>query len=69
MAETGAAFLASDAGIDTEGLTENTAAYIKSWIRALKDDPRMVVIAAAQAQKAVDLILGTKFDEQEGEAA
>jgi len=62
VAEMGAAFLASDAGIDTEGLTENTAAYIKSWIRALKDDPRMVVIAAAQAQKAADLILGNSMN-------
>jgi len=58
----GGAFLSSEAGIDTEGLTENTAAYIKSWIRALKNDPRMVVIAAAQAQKAADLILGNSMN-------
>jgi len=55
-------FDSSEAGIDTEGLTENTAAYIKSWIRALKDDPRMVVIAASQAQKAADLILGNAMN-------
>ena len=58
IAETGAAFLAAEAGIQTEETTEQNAAYLQSWIRALRGDPKLVVIAAAQAQKAVDHILG-----------
>jgi antirestriction protein ArdC len=33
----------------------NTA-YINSWIRTFKDDPKVPVLAAAQAQKSVDYI-------------
>jgi len=36
---------------------ESRAAYLAGWIRALKGDPRLVIIAAANAQKAVDYIL------------
>ena len=31
----------------------------KTWVRVLKGDSRLVVHAAAQAQRAADLILGT----------
>lgn len=37
---------------------ENSASYINSWLRSLKDGSRLVVQAAAQAQKASDYILG-----------
>jgi antirestriction protein ArdC len=56
-AECGAAFLAAHAGIANATLT-NSAAYIQSWIRKLRSDPRMVVDAAGQASKAADLIMG-----------
>jgi antirestriction protein ArdC len=55
--------LASDSGIDTEGVFENSVAYIKTWIRVLKNEPRMVVLAAAQAQKSTDLILNKPKEE------
>jgi antirestriction protein ArdC len=38
---------------------ENSAAYLAGWVRVLKGDSRLVVHAAAQAQRAADLILGT----------
>jgi antirestriction protein ArdC len=57
VAEIGSAFLCSKAGI--ESVTENTKAYIQSWIAALRNDPRMIVYAAGKAQRAVDRILGT----------
>ncbi len=63
VAEMGAAFLDGAAGIDTEGLTENSAAYLQSWIRVLKGDPKLAVVAGAQAQKAADHILGHKFED------
>ena len=55
VAEMGAAFLCGTAGIETQTL-DNSGAYIASWLRALKDDNRLVVVAAAQAQKAADYI-------------
>lgn len=36
----------------------NSAAYIQSWLKALKNDKRMIVSAAGRADKAVQLILG-----------
>ena len=64
VAEMGAAFLAARAGIDAEGLLDNSAAYIRSWLQKLENDQKMVVQAAAQAQRAADLILGVKWDEK-----
>jgi antirestriction protein ArdC len=57
VAEMGAAFLAAEAGIDAEGLMDNSAAYVASWLKALRNDKKLVVFAGAQAQKAVDHIL------------
>jgi antirestriction protein ArdC len=56
VAEMGAAYLCGITNIDQQTF-ENNAAYIKSWIRTFKDDPKVLVLAAAQAQKAVDYIL------------
>jgi antirestriction protein ArdC len=62
VAELGAAFLCAASGIEGETL-HNNAAYIKSWIRKFKDDPKVLVIAASQAQKAADYILGKLQDQ------
>jgi len=56
VAEMGAAYLCGLSGIEVKTI-DNNVAYIKSWIRAFKDDPKVLVLAAAQAQKAVDYIL------------
>ena len=66
VAEMGSAFLCAVAGIESE--QENNAAYIKSWMKALNDDVKMVVSAAARAQKATDYILGKKHQAPEPEA-
>jgi antirestriction protein ArdC len=57
VAEMGAAMLCGVAGIDSSTI-ENSASYIHSWLRALKKESRLVLQAAAQAQKAADYILG-----------
>lgn len=62
VAEIGAAMLCGVAGIDNS-IVENSAAYIGSWLRKLKADNKLIVQAAGQAQKAVDYILGTEFEE------
>jgi antirestriction protein ArdC len=59
VAEMGASFLCAHCGIE-QATIDNSAAYIKGWLRKLRDDPKMVVSAAAQAQKAADFILGQK---------
>lgn len=56
VAEMGAAFLCGQAGI-VERTLDNSAAYVKSWLARLKDDVKLVVQGAAQAQKAADFIL------------
>lgn len=68
VAEMGAAFLCGHAGI-VERTLDNSAAYIGSWLKKLKDDTRLVVQAAAQAQKAADFILGNHNVSPEAEAA
>lgn len=62
IAEMGAAMLCARARIDNTTV-ENSAAYIASWLRTLKDDKRLVVTAASQAQKAADHILGEAFED------
>lgn len=62
VAEIGASFLCAMAGIDNTTL-DNSAAYIQGWLGVLKDDPKMVVHASQQAQKAADWILGKQKEE------
>lgn len=55
VAELAAAFLCARCGIDNT--LDNSAAYIQGWLKALANDPKMIVTAASAAQKAVDYIL------------
>ena len=61
VAEMGAAFLSGHCGVENRTI-DNSASYIDGWRRKLGEDPRLVVIAAAQAQKSADFTLGRKFD-------
>ncbi|WP_027715671.1 ArdC family protein [Desulfuromonas sp. TF] len=56
VAEFGASMLAGIAGIEQETI-ENQAAYIQGWLRVLKGDKKLAIIAAGQAQRAADYIL------------
>lgn len=57
VAEMGACLVAGTTGTDYR--VDQSAAYVASWLRALKDDKSLVIKAAQQAQRAVDRILGT----------
>ncbi len=57
VAEMGASFLCSLTGIDNDTL-ENSVAYIQGWLSKLKHDKKLLVTAAAQAEKAVQWVLG-----------
>ncbi len=64
IAETGAAFLCARTGI--ANLTfKNSVAYIQGWLAVLKKDSKFLINATAKAQKAVDFILGAKWEGEE----
>lgn len=69
VAEFTAAMLSAHFGFTNDRLAENQAAYLKSWVKALQDDPQMLVWAAGRAEKAADHILGTAQDETPEEVA
>jgi len=58
-AELTASFLCGICGIGQVTI-ENSAAYIRSWLDELKNDKRLILKAATQAQAAADFILGSK---------
>lgn len=64
IAECGASFLCGYTGIVNDTI-ENQAAYIEHWRKQLAADKKLVVSAAAQAQKAVDFILDRQADREE----
>lgn len=71
VAEMTAAYLCGEAGI-SPAVIDNTVAYIQNWRQVIKDDPKVVVHAAAAAQRAADYILGraqAKVEEQPEQAA
>ena len=57
IAEIGAAALVNHVGLETSSSFRNSAAYVQSWLKALRDDKRLIVSAAGQAEKACNLIL------------
>jgi antirestriction protein ArdC len=66
VAEMGAAYLCGISGI-SQATIENSASYIKGWRDTIAKDPKLVIIAAAQAQKAVSWITGESLIEEEKE--
>lgn len=60
VAEMGAAMLSGECGIE-QVVIDNSASYIAGWLKRLQNDRRLVVVAAGQAQQAVDHILGRRF--------
>ncbi len=58
VAEIGACVILNKLRIETEESFRNSAAYLAGWLKALKDDKKMVVYAASQAEKAVNMITG-----------
>lgn len=63
VAELGSAFLVNHCGLESESSFRNSAGYIQGWLKALKDDKRLIVSAAGAAEKAVNLILNRKEGE------
>ena len=66
VAEMTSAFLCGVTGIESKTL-DNSAAYINTWRKRISDDPRLVVTAGAQAQKASDYIQGITYSDKSEE--
>lgn len=58
VAEIGSASLMNEMGFETESSFNNSVAYIQSWLKALRDDKKLIVSAAGKAEKAVEMIIG-----------
>ena len=58
VAEMGSALLCARAGLKDRGLLGKTAAYIAHWLGVLEKNPKILFLAASQAQRAADFILG-----------
>lgn len=59
IAEIGSAFLMNHIGIETPKTFKNSAAYIQSWLKVLRNDNKFIVSASGKAEKAMKYILGT----------
>ncbi len=57
IAELGSSFLVNSVGLETDQSLRNSSAYIGNWLHALRDDRRLIVLAAGKAEKAVSFIL------------
>jgi antirestriction protein ArdC len=62
VAEMTAAMLMGTIGM-VDDTIKASASYLSNWRSKISDDPKLIVRAAGQAQKAADLILGVEWDE------
>ena len=71
VAEIGACSILSYLGILNEDQLAQNASYIDGWKSFIKEDKKAVILAAGRAQKAINMILGRKEEDettQEAEA-
>ena len=59
LAEMAAAYMCGITGIENRTI-DNSAAYIASWVKRLRAERKLIVHAAAQAQRACDYVLNVK---------
>ena len=62
VAELSAAMIGNTMGFDKR-ITNNSAAYIDSWLHTLREEPRFIMSVMADVNKASNLII-KKIDEQ-----
>lgn len=51
-------WLCGHCGIDSRKAFRNSVAYIQAWLKALRNDNRMIVWASSRAEKAAKYIIG-----------
>lgn len=61
VAEMGAAFLSGQCHLEDKTL-DNSASYLQGWLKALRNDSKLLIHAAGQAQKASDYLLNIELN-------
>jgi antirestriction protein ArdC len=51
--------------IKNQSVEDNSISYAYGWMKAIKEDPKLIVSACAQAQKASDLIFGDNEEDND----
>ena len=54
----GACFTANELGIPGSDDLTNHAAYLQSWLQAMKNDPKFIFKASTQASRVTDFLMG-----------
>jgi antirestriction protein ArdC len=57
VAEIASYYLCREIGVPASDDLTNHVAYVKSWLQAMRNDPRFIFAASGQASKAADFIL------------
>ena len=60
VAEIGSAMICGRLGFETKKTFKNSVAYLQNWIQVLKNDTKMIVLAASGAEKAAKYILNAE---------
>lgn len=63
IAETTRSFLQVEFGLDTTDMEEQNAAYLKSWLKPLKNDPKLLWSIFSEATKAYEYLMKIGFSE------
>lgn len=66
VAEIGSASIMATLGIENDRTFRNSAAYVQNWLKALKNDKKLIVTASSKAEKAIKMILNIKEDKKCG---
>ncbi len=70
VAEIGSIFVMARLGLNAEPIQDNSAAYLKGWLKSLENDKKMLWRAASQAHKAFGFLDSLQYeDEVENEEA
>jgi len=64
IAEMGSCFITSQLNIPGGNELDNRTSYLKSWLKAIQDNPKAILKAASQASKAAAFILSFSRKEQ-----
>jgi antirestriction protein ArdC len=57
IAQMGASMLLAETGIDGDAVYTNSAAYLASWLEAIREDKKLIISSASAGQKAADLVM------------
>jgi antirestriction protein ArdC len=65
IAELGGVFVCRELGVPASDDLTNHVSYLKSWLQAMKNDSRFIIMASAQASKAASYILSCSREDEE----